>query len=130
MAEEPKQKETTVWSNILKPLIFLVIFTLMSWVIIAFMLVLIVALVIIKKALPFTSKSKKEEKKELMRKYPTLVAYINKAKESGMLKEDLKEKLMSKGWPAGIVDKAINCFWEKKAVKGKKSLPPPPKRVI
>ena len=37
MAEEVKEKKSSVWSDIIKPLVFLVIFTILSWLVIATM---------------------------------------------------------------------------------------------
>ena len=81
------------------------------WLIIGIILALIITLFIVKKVLPMAGKSNKEERTKLRKKYPALIAYINRAKNKGMLKEQLKVKLQDRGWPSNEVDKAINEFW-------------------
>jgi Sec-independent protein translocase protein TatA len=81
------------------------------WLIIGIVLLLIIVLFAAKKILPSTGKSSKEEKNEIRKKYPALVSYINRAKNKGMLREQLKAKLEEKGWPSGVIDRAINEFW-------------------
>jgi hypothetical protein len=82
-----------------------------TWLIIGIILVLIIFFFIIKKVLPLSGKSSKEEKTELRKKYPALISYINRAKDKGMLREQLRAKLEDKGWPLGVIDRAINEFW-------------------
>ncbi len=77
------------------------------WLIIGIVIVGVIGFFVVRKFLP----GKDEEKIEIQKKYPALVAYINKAKNSGMLKEQLSEKLDKKKWPADVIDKAVKKFW-------------------